>query len=221
MNTPLLSVQDLEYTYSGNSTPTLRGASLDLFPGEVVAVTGHSGSGKSTLLHIMSGMFFQSKGSISWEGVPVPITSEKVQQEFLFERVGMVFQAFHVIPYLTVVENMLMGSMFFHKDTSRLEHLLEKTGMAPFRDKLAGSLSGGQKQRVAIGRAMMKGAKILLADEPTGNLDEATGQEILNLFHSLARDEGCGVCFVTHELTGISSAEKIYAMHDGKLQKSE
>ena len=217
MSVPLLSCDNMRYTYSGSLKETLLGVHLDLYPGEITAIVGHSGAGKSTLLHLLSGMIPWQEGRVKWNNEEYPASI----QNMLFAHTAIVFQESHLIPYLTVEENIYLGQVFGIPSAMGLKEITTLLGLEGKEQQRAGTLSGGQKQRVAIGRALMKGAPLILADEPTSSLDEQTGQEILQLFAQLAHVQKKAICFVTHELDTLTKADRVFELKNGLLTEKK
>ncbi|QRK04069.1 ABC transporter ATP-binding protein [Archangium violaceum] len=203
----------------GTEVRVLDGASLDVADGEFVAVVGPSGSGKSTLLHLLGGLDVHYQGDVEVAGVKLSGLKDKELARFRNQHVGFVFQSFHLIPNLSAVENVLMPSHFgpaspeAHK---RAESLLDRVGLLAKKDRTPVRLSGGERQRVAIARALFTGPRLLLCDEPTGNLDAATGAGVISLFQELHR-EGLTLLTVTHEERMSSAARRVLRLKEGRL----
>ncbi|MDA8869908.1 ABC transporter ATP-binding protein [Rhizobiaceae bacterium] len=197
----LLRVLDLEKIYPTEDGPlaVLRGVSLDLAAGETVALTGESGSGKSTLLYLVAGLDGWDLGSIEIDGKPVSRMDDAARAAMRRDTIGIVFQQFNLVPSLDVRDNLRLAARLAGREdaawTAELSHRLGLNGhMARYPEQL----SGGQQQRVAIGRALASRPKLLLADEPTGNLDEDTAADVVNLLAELAAETGAGLLTVTH-----------------------
>lgn len=203
------------------SVEALDNASFKIVEGSVTAVIGPSGSGKSTLLNILGGLDREYKGELLIDGKDIKDYNSNYYRRHV---VGTIFQQFYLVPTLSVAENIMLpvalGKQFDRAYAKkRLEYLLEKTGLTNRANHKPKELSGGQAQRVAIARALMTQPKVLLADEPTGNLDSKTGNEIVELLHQLNREEGTTLIIVTHDkelFKGIKN--KIY-LKDGKVVK--
>jgi ABC-type lipoprotein export system ATPase subunit len=186
-----------------------------------VAVTGRSGSGKSTLLHLAAGIDAPTSGEVLLDGRSLGALSDAERTRARRDGVGLVFQFFHLLPHLSVEENVLLPALVAgdppREAAARASALLERVGLAGRRDEPAQKLSGGEMQRVALCRALLRRPRLLLADEPTGNLDEASGQRVMELLLGLARDEGSAVLYVTHsrELAGLADA--VWTLSSGKL----
>jgi putative ABC transport system ATP-binding protein len=196
---------------------------LDVAAGEMVAVVGRSGSGKSTLLHLVGGLDGDYRGEAKVAGRDLRALSERERANFRSTEVGFVFQSFNLIPGLTAVQNACLASWFRHGSASSAREVeargmeaLERVGIAEKARQLPARLSGGQRQRVAIARALFAQPRLLLADEPTGNLDAATGEEIIRLFAALARG-GMTVLVVTHEERVSSAAGRVLRLEGGRL----
>jgi len=210
----------MRYGNNGTRTEALREVSLRFDGGEFAVVTGESGSGKSTLLCILGGLALPTSGSVSIRGVPLAALSPDVLADLRRETIGFIFQAYHLLPYLTARENVLVpmsaSSGSTREKTGRADRLLASVGLAGKEERLPSQLSGGECQRVAIARALVHDPPILLADEPTGNLDTATGEQILELFSTLHR-AGKTVILVTHNRDILSRATRSVRLRDGAV----
>jgi len=199
------------------SVEALRGISIDINKGEFVSVVGSSGSGKSTLLNILGGLDWEYKGEITIDGKDIKEYDPNYYRRYI---VGTVFQQFYLIPSLSVEENILLPYKFSSKKgediTQRLEYLLDMVDLKNRRKHLPKELSGGQAQRVAIARALIDNPKIVLADEPTGNLDSKTGESIIKLLKELNKKEGVTVILVTHDKEIAKKTERVITLVDGK-----
>lgn len=197
----MLSVHDLTKSYraSDEQIAVLRGVNLSLAAGETVALTGESGSGKSTLLHLIAGLDSADSGEIFLNGDPVSVMSDGARAAMRRDRLGLVFQQFNLIPSLSVLDNLAFQARIAgrHDDAWQTE-LVERLGLSALLDRYPEQLSGGQQQRVAIGRALAIKPLVLLADEPTGNLDEKTADDVLRLARDLVARTGCAFLMVTH-----------------------
>jgi putative ABC transport system ATP-binding protein len=197
----VLSVRDLTKTYrsAGEQIEVLRGVNLTVAAGERVALTGESGSGKSTLLHLIAGLDQADGGEIRLADTPVSDLGDAGRAELRRDRLGLVFQQFNLIPSLNVEDNLKFQSRIASRhDAGWHAELVQRLGLDGFLKRYPEQLSGGQQQRVAIGRALAIKPLLLLADEPTGNLDEATADEVLALTRDLVARTGCGFLMVTH-----------------------
>src|SRR6201996_3176589 len=197
----VLSVRNLTKTYrtAGEQIAVLRGVNLDVAAGERVALTGESGSGKSTLLHLIAGLDRADGGEITLIDTPISNLADAGRAAMRRDRLGLVFQQFNLIPSLNVRDNLVFQSRIAGRhDPAWQAELAERLGLSGFLDRYPEQLSGGQQQRVAIGRALAVKPALLLADEPTGNLDEATADDVLALTRDLVAQTGCGFLMVTH-----------------------
>jgi putative ABC transport system ATP-binding protein len=200
-NQLVLSVRDLTKAYrsAGERIAVLRGVNLSVAAGERVALTGESGSGKSTLLHLIAGLDRPDEGEIDLAGTPISSLSEANLAALRRDRLGLVFQQFNLIPSLNVRDNLAFQSRIAGRHDSKWHcELVERLGLGGVLNRYPEQLSGGQQQRVAIGRALEARPLLLLADEPTGNLDEATADDVLALTRDLVAQTGCSLLMVTH-----------------------
>jgi ABC-type lipoprotein export system ATPase subunit len=205
------------YPRGTETVRALDGVSFELAEGEFAAIVGPSGAGKTTLLHLLGCMDAPTSGDLILAGQPTRGLSDSALTRLRREQVGFVFQHFGLIPTLTVAENITLPTLFSRKRAAqRAAELLEKVGLAHRRDHRPHELSGGEMQRVAIARALINTPRLLLADEPTGNLDSANGDAIIALFHQLNR-EGLTVVVVTHNPTLATAANRQLTLRDGKL----
>lgn len=202
--TPLLEVEDLHkfYEMDGRPLKVLDGVSLSLHAGEMVALVGKSGSGKSTFLHLAGTLDSPTSGVVRFQGDDLFARSEAQLARFRNEQVGFVFQSHHLLPEFTALENVLMPALIRRAaagpSEKRARELLAAVGLADRMRHRPTQLSGGEQQRVAIARALVMKPRLLLADEPTGNLDDATGEEIFRVFVELNREYGISAVVVTH-----------------------
>ena len=194
---------------------------MDVAAGEVVALEGPSGSGKTTLLSIMGCILTPTSGELHVAGRPVRATDEAALREVRRQSIGFVFQQYNLFPALTALENveysLNVRGTGGREAREEAERVLDRVGLGDRRHFLPQDLSGGQKQRVAIARALAGAPKLLLADEPTANLDTATGAEVLDLFRELAKSEGRGVLVVTHDPKVRRIADRVVGIRDGRL----
>lgn len=198
---PVLTFRNISKSYSGANGPVqvLRGIDVDLFPGETLALTGESGSGKSTFLHIAGGLDVPDGGLVEVTGLDLSPLSDTQRTRIRRENVSVVFQQFNLIPSLTVGDNIAFQARVAGRvDDALLADLAERLSLANQLHKYPEDLSGGQQQRVAIARAIAARPKLLLADEPTGNLDEATAHQVLDALLALVADTGAALLLVTH-----------------------
>jgi predicted ABC-type transport system involved in lysophospholipase L1 biosynthesis ATPase subunit len=212
-----------EYRTAGGAVlRALRGATGDVPGGRAVAVTGRSGSGKSTLLHLAAGIDEPSGGEVVLLGRSLGKLGDAERTRLRRDHVGLVFQFFHLLPHLTALENVLVPSLVAGDPArdaeARARALLARVGLAGREGEPAQKLSGGEMQRVALCRALQRRPRLLLADEPTGNLDEENGRKVLDLLLGLAREEGSAVLFVTHSREIAEAADAIWTLHSGVLE---
>jgi putative ABC transport system ATP-binding protein len=202
----------------------LRGVSLTLYAGEFTAVVGPSGSGKSTILNMITGIDHPTRGEVVMAGMPLHLMSENELARWRGANVGIVFQFFQLLPTLTALENVMLPMDFLNsygsKRRSRAAALLELVGLRARANNLPSELSGGEQQRVAIARALANDPPILIADEPTGNLDTATGEKIMDLLENLSH-AGKSVIFVTHDVSLAARAHRIIRVQDGNIVADE
>jgi ABC-type lipoprotein export system ATPase subunit len=196
----------------------LDGLDLDVDAGELVAVTGRSGSGKSTLLNVIGALDRVDGGSVELCGVRLERSSERELAPLRRDRIGFVFQSFHLLPELTGLENVLLPARLNGRRPSRERglELVEQLGLGAAAERLPAVLSGGEQQRLAIARALVNEPQLVLADEPTGNLDVESGQAVLDLLRSIA-DEGRAVLLVTHEREATRRADRVLRLKGGRL----
>jgi putative ABC transport system ATP-binding protein len=205
---PVLRVRALGKRY-GN-TPVFTNVSLDVAAGEFVAIMGESGVGKSTLLNCMAGLDHWDKGNVQLAGHDLGSLSDDARALLRREKVGFVFQAFHVLPHLDVAQNVGLPLLLLgREDPARVAELLEAVGLAGLGARLPQQLSGGQLQRVAIARALVHQPALLLADEPTGNLDPTTAALVMNLLVEQTRAQGTALVLVTHSTAATAQADRI------------
>jgi putative ABC transport system ATP-binding protein len=197
----VLNVRNIEKSYPGaeGPVPVLRGVSLTLARGETLALTGESGSGKSTLLHLVAGLETAEAGTISVDGIALEGLGDTGRARLRREVVGVVFQQFNLIPSLDVAGNIgFQARLAGRHDPARDRDLADRMGLTPHLGKYPEQLSGGQQQRVAIARALAARPGLVLADEPTGNLDEATAEAVMGLMRDLVTETGAALLVVTH-----------------------
>jgi putative ABC transport system ATP-binding protein len=219
-NPIVLSVRDLAKTYrsAGEEVVVLRGVNLDIAAGERVALTGESGSGKSTLLHLIAGLDRADGGEIRLAESLLSDLSDAGRAELRRERLGLVFQQFNLIPSLSVEDNLKFQSRIAGRhDAAWHTELVERLGLGALLKRYPEQLSGGQQQRVAIGRALAIKPLLLLADEPTGNLDEATADDVLALARDLVARTGCGFLLVTHSTRLAATLDRQINLHAGLI----
>jgi putative ABC transport system ATP-binding protein len=203
-----LEVRDLGKRYG--DTPVFRNVSLRAAPGEFLAIVGESGVGKSTLLNCMAGLDSWNEGQVLLDGVDLGTQSDEQRALLRREKVGFVFQAFHVLPHLDVAQNVGLPLLLLGRpDTARVQAMLEAVGLEGLGGRLPQQLSGGQLQRVAIARALVHAPRLLLADEPTGNLDPRTAARVMDVLVEQARREGAALVLVTHSEAAAARADRV------------
>jgi putative ABC transport system ATP-binding protein len=220
---PMLELADVCKTYriGGQTVRALDGITLMLAGGEFVSVVGPSGSGKSTLLHLLGALDRPDSGSIRFQGKEIRDLNDDDQSEFRRRSVGFVFQFFNLLPTMAAWENVavpqLLDGARMSKVKSRALELLALVDLADRAEHRPSELSGGQMQRVAVARALMMDPPLILADEPTGNLDTKTGTAIMELLHDIARQQSRSVVMVTHNLDAASSTDRVITLTDGRI----
>ena len=220
---PVVEARGVSKSYREADAEHLVLTSVDLVvrPGEFVVLLGKSGSGKSTLLNLISGMDSPSSGEVWLAGKPLQTLSEEERTQLRRRYIGFVFQAFNLLPTLTVEENVLLplelNGVLDRKSQQAATRLLEKVGLAGRRRQYPDRLSGGEQQRVALARALAHRPLLLLADEPTGNLDADTGRQVLDLLEELARETGRAVLVATHDRELVSRADRVLQLVQGRL----
>ena len=208
MNTPALVVHELGKRYG--DTPVFSQVSLSVAPGEFVAIVGESGVGKSSLLNCLAALDDWSEGHITHQGVDLGTLDETQRAHWRREHLGFVFQAFHVLPHLDVAQNVALPLLLLNRpDPARVEALLEAVGLGGLGARLPQQLSGGQLQRVAIARALVHQPALLLADEPTGNLDPTTAAKVMDALVAQTRQHGTALVLVTHSLAATAQADRV------------
>jgi putative ABC transport system ATP-binding protein len=216
----VLSVRNLTKAYraAGEQIAVLRGVNLEVAAGERVALTGESGSGKSTLLHLIAGLDAADGGDISIAGTAVTGLSDSGRAALRRDRLGLVFQQFNLVPSLNVEDNLSFQSRIAGRhDAAWHGELVERLGLGALLKRYPEQLSGGQQQRVAIGRALAARPLLLLADEPTGNLDETTADDVLALARDLVAHTGCGFLMVTHSARLAATLDRRVTLHAGHV----
>jgi putative ABC transport system ATP-binding protein len=216
----MLSIRNLTKSYSsaGDQVAVLRGVQLEIVAGERVALTGESGSGKSTLLHLIAGLDQADSGEIRLGETLVSELSDAGRAALRRDRLGLVFQQFNLIPSLNVADNLMFQARIAERtDTVWHGELVERLGLGNLLKRYPEQLSGGQQQRVAIGRALAVKPLLLLADEPTGNLDETTADEVLKLARDLVARTGCGFLMVTHSVRLAATLDRQVNLHAGLI----
>ena len=219
----LIEIKKLNKTYGGGEecVSALVDVDLKIEKGEFISVMGPSGSGKSTLLTILGGLNHPTKGDVTVDDIPIYKLSLEKLADFRREYLGFIFQSFQLIPYLTVIENVMLPLSITQRtnreQVTMAEEILERIGLRGKGRRLPDQLSGGEQERVAIARALVNSPPILMADEPTGNLDSKTGKEIMDLFKSL-NDEGQTIVMVTHNPENTSFSTRTISLKDGRVE---
>jgi putative ABC transport system ATP-binding protein len=221
----LLSGVTKAYGEGPAQVQALRGVSLSIERGEFVSIMGRSGSGKSTLLNLVSALDVPTTGTITIEGQDIAALDDDALTLFRRRKIGLVFQFFNLLPTLDALSNVLLPAMLERKatdaDRARAAKLLGEVGLAERVTHRLHQLSGGEMQRVAIARALMLEPKLILADEPTGNLDSTTGRAVLDLLRSLCKDHGTTVVMVTHDRGAADVGDRIVSLRDGNVVGDE
>jgi len=224
MSEPLLRACALTKTYTmgKRSLEVLRGVDLDVARGEFLALRGASGAGKSTLLHLIGGLDLPNAGEILFAGRNLVTFSERKLTEFRNRRVGFIFQAYHLLPELDALENVClparMARISSTQAATRGRELLTRVGLQDRLDHKPSELSGGEQQRVAIARALINEPELILADEPTGNLDSKTGGEIIELLKSLCAEKQTTLIIATHDANVAARAARVIDLLDGRIR---
>jgi len=218
---PLLSIQGLCKSYGARNGAVLDGLELQLAAGEYVAIMGESGAGKSTLLNLIAGLDQPDRGSVLLDGVDIAHLDDDERTRLRRAHLGFVFQAFHVLPYLTVLQNVTLPLDLLHvplaQRAPRARYCLERCGILALAERYPRELSGGELQRVAIARALVHEPRLVLADEPTGNLDARAAAQILQLLREQLHATGAGAILITHSPAAASSADRILRLAGGRL----
>jgi len=224
MNEPLIIARGLDRTYriGKRSLNVLRGVNLEVVRGDFLALRGASGAGKSTLLHLLGGLDVPDAGEISFAGKDLAKLSAAKLAAFRNFKVGFVFQAYHLLPELTALENVCLPARIARVSVAdagkRGRELLARVGLGERVEHRPYELSGGEQQRVAIARALINSPELLLADEPTGNLDSKTGGEIIELLKSLRAEKQTTMIIATHDARVAAHAERVIELVDGRIQ---
>jgi putative ABC transport system ATP-binding protein len=217
----VLALQDLTKGYRSGSTPVLNRLRLELQPGEYVAIMGESGAGKSTLLNLIAGLDRPDAGRVQVEGIDLGALDDDAITRLRRARMGFVFQAFHVLPYLRVWQNValpldLLGTARRERHARALR-ALESLGLASLAERYPRELSGGELQRTAIARALVHEPRLVLADEPTGNLDARSAAQVLALLRSQLHESGAAGVLITHSVAAARTADRILLLQAGQL----
>jgi len=215
-------LSDVHLTLTAGSGPVniLSGVNLRVAQGETLAVVGPSGSGKTTMLMLMAGLERPTLGQVQVAGVDLTALAEDALSRFRREHLGIVFQAFHLIPTMTALENAALPLEFAHHPQARGRALeaLEQVGLGHRGSHYPSQLSGGEQQRVALARAFAARPRIILADEPTGNLDEETGAKVMELLFTLQAEENATLILVTHDRSLAERCDRVATMHSGRME---
>lgn len=217
----ILKIQDLKKIYGkeGNKVEALKGVDLTINKGEFVAVVGASGSGKSTLLHLLGGLDRPSQGKVIIDGEDIYEYKEEKLAIFRRRKIGFIFQFFNLLPVLDVEENIALPALLDNDkvDKEYLAEIIKLLGLEDRKHHLPSELSGGQQQRVSIGRALLNKPSIILADEPTGNLDSSTSKEVIELLKFSAKKYNQTLILITHDVNIASSADRVITIMDGRI----
>ena len=219
----IVTTENLTKVYGdGAEARALDGVSLKVGDGEFLVITGPSGSGKTTLLNLIGTLDRPTSGRVVVDGADVNTLRGDALADFRRQKIGFIFQLFNLVPMLTALENVMLPLLPYRRGLSfnlkeRAQELLEVVGLGERLHHLPGQLSGGQQQRVAIARALVNHPKVILADEPTGNVDSKAGQEIVDLLRRLNRELGLTVVLVTHDAALATQADRMVALRDGRL----
>ncbi|MCP5048276.1 MAG: ABC transporter ATP-binding protein [bacterium] len=213
------------YKDNGVEVPAVQGVDLEIKPGEFTAIVGPSGSGKTTFLNIISGLDTPTEGKVWLNGKLLSDMKGKELSDFRRDHLGFIFQAYNLIPVLTVEENieyiMLLQGVPKAERHKRVMQILEDVGLEEYADRLPSKLSGGQQQRVAIARAMVSEPDLILADEPTANLDSKTGAQLLDMMRELNQKTGMTFLFSTHDTMVMERAHRVITLKDGVVESDE
>ncbi len=226
-NKPILHADNLVKTYREGEKErmVLNHLSMSVYRGDLVVLLGRSGSGKSTLLNLLSGIDHPDKGSVTIDGHNITSLGEKQRTLFRRAHIGFVFQAYNLIPTLTVLENIMLpmelNGFDEHRKNESAQKYLEEVGLPDRASSYPDQLSGGEQQRVAIARALAHEPRLILCDEPTGNLDHKTGLLVSGIFHDLVKKTGSTVIIATHDPNMHRFADHIYQFHEGTVQPAD
>lgn len=211
-----------DFEFGNTTTRVLKDVSIKVLKGEFVSIMGQSGSGKSTLLYILGGLDTPTRGTVSMNGIDISKFNDEKMSKIRRRKIGFVFQFYNLIPNLNVEENIMLPLLLNGKKTrdyrKQLNEILEVVGLTDRRKHTPRELSGGQQQRVAIARALIGSPEILFADEPTGNLDSATGAEIMDLLRAINQNSGQTILMVTHSPEAAKSSNRVITVKDGMIE---
>ena len=223
MKEVVIEAKDLnkEYDTGQTTVPVINGINLSLHKGDFTVIMGSSGSGKSTLLYLLSGLEVPTSGEIWLEDKPVHTLDEKMMTLIRREYIGFVFQDFNLVPNLTFLENILIPAYLVKNDRkqlrSRAEQLMTKMDIIDLKDRLPSQVSGGQQQRCSMARAIINNPRVVMADEPTGNLNSSSSEAVLDILTDL-NNQGQSIVMVTHEPKSASRADRIIFLRDGRIE---
>jgi putative ABC transport system ATP-binding protein len=213
------------YRGAGEEVRAVDGVSLAVSEGEMVALLGPSGSGKTTLLLLIAALLAPERGTVHYDGRNLASLSEGQVSEYLFRDVGFIYQNYHLMPRVSAIENaaikLMLGGVGAREAQARARPWLERVGLGERLRSTPEQLSGGERQRVAIARALAGEPRLILADEPTGNLDSARSEEIAGLLRAIAHERGATVVLVTHDAEAATAADRRYTLRDGKLHAGD
>ncbi len=209
------------YRGAGEEVRAVSGVDLRVEPGEMVALLGPSGSGKTTLLLLIAALLQPDEGTVRYDGLDLASLNENEASDFLLRDVGFIYQNFHLMPRVSAIENasikLLLGGVPMREAQTRASPWLERVGLGDRLDRTPDELSGGERQRVAIARALAGDPRLILADEPTGNLDSAGSEAIVELLRSIAHERRAAVVLVTHDSDAAAIADRRFTLRDGRL----
>ncbi len=225
MSEPILEARSVRQSFEsgGKRIDVLRGVDFDLNSGQSASIQGESGSGKSTLLNLLAGLDLPDEGAVFWEGRSIEGDSGDALSVLRGSLIGMVFQSYYLVPELRALDNVMLGGRIsgrIERLEERSKQLLERVGLGDRMSSLPATLSGGERQRVAIARAMISNPRILLADEPTGNLDENTGNSIMEILQALCREDSVALVLVTHNSAYASRMDRSWHLKQGVLEET-
>ena len=221
-NNLVISLKNITKTFKGLDAPVLSNLNLQLNKSENIAISGVSGSGKSTLLHLMAGLDFPNSGSVDLNNKNIANLSQNDLSIMRNQLIGFIYQSHHLLPDFSALENVVMPLLIrggkYQSNHNKAIKILKKLGLSNRLDHYPHQLSGGERQRVAIGRALINEPQIILADEPTGNLDRSNAKVVFDLFINLAKEYGSTIVLVTHDPELARKMKKIYHLSAGKLR---
>lgn len=221
-NNPIISLKNITKTFKGLDAPVLSNLNLQLNKSENIAISGVSGSGKSTLLHLMAGLDYPNSGSVHLNNENIGSLSQNDLSIIRNQLIGFIYQSHHLLPDFSALENVVMPLLIrggkYQNNHNKAIKILKKLGLSNRLDHYPHQLSGGERQRVAIGRALINEPQIILADEPTGNLDRSNARVVFDLFINLAKEYGSSIVLVTHDPELARKMKKIYHLSAGKLR---